>query len=142
MREWNPLWVDPEDDDNAEYLAAIKRLIVASINWIETHPDFRPKWREASTRSLMRQAGIPDSVAEDTVTIAAAWEDFYQPGNTPTRDWFREMAQACANGKPKDQPSAHMMGKGIAAGSLLLQLGWDEFNLFMLTGPEGTPSDA
>lgn len=132
MRTWNPLWCEPEDDDNADYVAAIRRIIIASLNWIEAHPNVTPQWRERTKRSVMRQAGIPDAVAEDTVQIAAAWEDVYQPRNSVTRDWFRAMEQACAKGDPKGKPSSHMMGKGVAAGALLLRLGWDEFNAFML----------
>jgi hypothetical protein len=137
MREWNPLWHDPEDDTNAEYLAAIRRIMIASINWIEAHPNVKPQWRERSKRSLMRQAGIPDDVDENTINIAAAWEDIYQPANSFTRNWFREMDRACADGNPKGGASSQMMGKGIAAGALLLRIGWDEFDQFMLSEPEG-----
>lgn len=142
MREWNPLWSDVEDDDNAEYLASIRRIIVASVNWVEAHPKFSPEWRELSKRSVMRLAGIPDDVDENTINVAAAWEDIiYQPSNSFTREWFREMERACANGDPKGKPSSHMMGKGIAAGVLLLRNGWDEFDAFMLSEPSGKTAD-
>jgi hypothetical protein len=141
MREWNPLWHDPEGDANAEYLAAIKRLMIASVNWVEAHPNFKPQYRERDKRDLMRQAGIPDDVDESTVAIGAAWEDVYQPSNSFTRDWFRAMERACSNGDPKGGPSSHMMGKGIAAGLLVARNGWDEFNQFMLSEPSGGTAD-
>lgn len=134
MREWNPLWNDREDDDNPAYLAAIRRIIVASINWIEAHPDFRPVWREINKRAAMRAAGIPDDVPEANITIAGAWEDYFTPQTSYTRAWFRTMADA--GGKGKDGPSARMMGKGIAAGALLIRNGWDEFDRFMLTSTD------
>lgn len=137
MREWNPLWADPEGLDNPAYLASIKRIIVTGINWIEAHPQFRPEWREPNKRALMRKAGLPDDIPESAVAVTAAWEDYYLPGNSHTRQWFRAMASACAQGDPDNQPSALMLGKGIACGCILILDGWDAFDRFMLERHDG-----
>lgn len=131
MREWNPLWLEPDDVDNAGYSASIRRMIMASVNWIEAHPNFRPNYRD-ETRATLRAAGFPDTVATDRVAIVGNWEDVFKPADSATRAWFRAMDEACGDGGA----SARMMGKSIAAGCLLLRDGWDEFNAFMLSEPE------
>lgn len=136
VREWNPLWRDPEDPAHPGYLAAIKRIIMASINWIEAHPNFKPAFREPNKREVMRQAGVSDDMPEDSVAIAGPWEEWFQPMNAHTREWFRVMSDAGAGGKAA--PTVIMLGKGVAAGLLLLSGGWDAFDKFMLEPGDDT----
>jgi hypothetical protein len=131
---WNPLWTDPIDDINAAYVSAVRRMIVASINWMADHSgEVSPKWREPSAASLARRAGVPVGTS---IVIAAAWEDVYRPRNPQARDWFRAISDAC--GKGESAPSAYMMSKAIGCGILFKRLGWDAFDRFMLENPSDT----
>jgi hypothetical protein len=64
MRTWNPLWGDLWEGGQASiaagYADAIKRSVLASINWIEAHPGAKLEWRERDMREIMEQAGLPD----------------------------------------------------------------------------------
>lgn len=135
--QWNPLWRDPEDDLNAEYLAAIRRMIMASVNWIANNPDRLPEWREPDKRSIARAKGVSDTIPLEEISFIGAWEDFYIPRNTAARFWFRAIADACGRGR--NAPSSHMFGKAVAAGSLVKRLGWEEFNRFMLDAHDDKP---
>lgn len=134
--EWNPLWTDVVDNDNPAYRDAIRRMIVASLNWLAAHPNASPTWREPSQASVARAAGLPEGTP---ITVTGAWEDVYTPTNSYARHWLRAIADA--GGKGRDAPSAYMMSKAVAAGMLFKSGGWDEFNQFMLEEPgSGTPS--
>lgn len=136
--EWNPLWPDPEDNDNAEYLDSIKRMIVASINWMEANPDRDPQWREPDKRALARKAGVPDDMPIDKIAFVGNWEDFFVPRDTAARYWFQAIEAACmAKGGKENAPSALMFGKAVACGILFRREGWEHFNRFMLETPDG-----
>lgn len=128
--EWNPLWSDVVDDINPVYLDRVRRMVMASINWLDEHPDAKPEWRELSKEQLARSAGVPEGTDLSTIAIVGAWEDFYEPKNSYARHWFRAISDAC--GKGDASPSVLMMGKAIACGMLFKKNGWDEFNTFML----------
>lgn len=134
--EWNPLWTDVIDDINPAYVSAVRRMVIASINWLAEHPAAEPKWKEPSQESMARAAGLP----LDTPIIATgAWEDVYLPSNPWARRWFRAISDAC--GKGNAAPSAFMMSKAVACGMLFKNSGWDEFNQFMLENSgSGKPS--
>jgi hypothetical protein len=141
QREWNPLWTDPEDDDNKEYVAAIRRMIIAAINWIENHPQATPEWQELNVIDFLRQQGkvIPPGVSPNEINIMAFWSDYYKTKNAAARRWFHVMVQACSQGDPRKEPTSYMMGKAIACGMMLKSNGWDEFNQFMLQPLPGQP---
>lgn len=135
--DWNPLWHDPEDNDNAEYLASIRRMIMASINWLAANPDRDPLWREPDKRALAREAGIPDHMPIDQIRFIGNWEDFFIPQDTAARFWFQAIADACeAVGGKKNAASAWMFGKAVACGLLFKREGWEGFNRVMLETPE------
>jgi hypothetical protein len=138
--EWNPLWRDPEQDANAEYLDSIKRMIVASVNWMAANPDRDPQWREIDKRTLARRAGVPDDRPIEDIAIIRAWEDVFVPRDTAARYWFQAIADACeAKGGKRNAPSAWMFGKAVACGILFRREGWEGFNRFMLEAGGGTP---
>lgn len=137
--EWNPLWHDPEDNANAEYLASIRRMIIASINWMDANPDRNPEWREPDKRMLARRAGIPDHIPVDKIAFTGNWEDFFVPRDAAARLWFQAMVDACeAKGGKRNAPSAWMFTKAVACGLLFKREGWDGFNKFMLEARDET----
>lgn len=136
--EWNPLWHDVEIIENAEYIASIRRMIVASINWMADNPDRDPKWRESDKRSLARRAGVPDDVPLDKIAITGNWEDHFIPIDAAARFWFQAIADACeAKGGKNNAASSWMFGKAVACGLLYRREGWEKFNAFMLESPNG-----
>ncbi len=131
--EWNPLWHDVEDGSNAEYIASIRRMIVASINWLAEHPDRSPQWKERDRRTIARAAGVPDDVPLNKIAITGNWEDFYSPTDAAARFWFQAISDACeAKGGKENAASAWMFGKAVYCGLLFRREGWDGFNRFML----------
>lgn len=134
--EWNPLWTDVVDDDNPAYRDAIRRMIMASINWFAAHPDADPTWQEPSEAAVRRAAGVSD---DETYVLTGAWEHIYKPTNPYATYWFRRVSDAC--GKGRNAPSAFMMSKAVACGLLFKRDGWEAFNRFMLERPgEAAPS--
>lgn len=103
MREWNPEWCDI---DIANVLA-MRRMVVASINWIEQWPEAHPAWREQGV-------------------YAHDWAQVYIATNEHAQRWFEVIAAACGF-----CPSSVLMGKAIGCGCLLRDLGWDHFDQFM-----------
>jgi hypothetical protein len=139
--EWNPLWHDVENVPNAEYIASIRRMILASINWMAANPGRDPKWRERDRRALARAAGVPDDVPLDKIAITGNWEDFFSPTDAAARFWFRAIADACeAKGGKENPASAWMFGKAVACGLLFRREGWDGFNRFMLEARTEKPN--
>jgi hypothetical protein len=131
--EWNPLWHDPEDNANAEYLASIRRMIIASINWLDANPDRNPLWREPDKRALARQAGVPDFVPIGDIAFTGNWEDFFIPRDAAARFWFQSIADACeAKGGKRNAASALMFLKAVSYGMIFKRDGWEAFNKFML----------
>ena len=102
MREWNPNWRDVVPN----YIP-MRRMILASINWIEQWPAAYPQWLEN------------DGCCSDH------WPEIYQPTNDHARQWFTAIAG-------RDRPSPLMMGYAIRCGETLSRLGWDRFNNTML----------
>lgn len=130
--EWNRLWSDPENLGNEAYIASIRRMIVASINWIADHPDADLAWLEPNKRRLARDAGIPDDVPIETIAFTGDWERFFRPKTDDTNAWFCAMTSACeAMGGPENAPSAWMFGKAVASGILFKRDGWEAFDRFM-----------
>lgn len=128
--EWNPLWPDVVDDFAPSYVGAVRRMVIASINWIDQHPDAVPEWSEPDKQALARMVGVPPGVAISDVAFICAWEDMYTPKNAHARHWFRAMADACGTGK--NAPSNVMMSKAVYCGLLFKKVGWNEFNTYML----------
>lgn len=136
--EWNPLWHDVESVDNAAYIASIRRMIVASINWMADNPDRDPKWREPDKRSLARRAGVADDVPLDKIAITGNWEDHFIPIDAAARFWFQAISDACeAKGGKDNAASAWMFGKAVACGLLFRREGWEGFDRFMLEARDG-----
>lgn len=133
--EWNPLWTDVIDDLNPAYVGSVRRMVMASINWLADHPQASPEYREASRAELARRAGVP---AGEDFQVIAAWEDVYYASNSYARHWFRAMSDAC--GKGESSPTSFMMSKSIACGMLFQRDGWEAFNQFMLERPGSTPA--
>lgn len=103
MREWNSEW---RDIDVANVLA-MRRMVVASINWMEQWPEASPTWRE--------QGGFSNN-----------WQDVYIATNEHAQRWFEVIAAAC-----EFHPSSLLMGKAIGCGCLFRDLGWETFDKFM-----------
>lgn len=134
---WNPLWRAPESPDNAAYLATIKRMIMASVNWFAAHPGAEPKWQEADWRKLARAAGVPDDTPIEDVAFIGNWERFYRPTDDLSQSWFDAIvAGARALRGEEDDASARMFGKAIAAGVMFSHEGWEGFNATMLQRDE------
>jgi hypothetical protein len=129
---WNPLWTDPGDPISAAYTAAIRRMVVASINWLAEHPEADPEWDEIEKRAMARRAGIPDDVPISRISFAGHWKDFFTPRNPDATAWFNAIAAACEDGGPTSAPSSTMFDKAVACGALFKHEGWDAFNTFML----------
>ncbi len=130
--EWNPLWHDVEDISDAAYTAALRRMIIASINWMDANPDRDPKWREPDKRAIARRAGVPDHMPLDKIAISGNWEDLFFPTNAAARFWFQAIAGACeAGGGPEKAANAWMFGKAVACGVLFKRDGWEAFDRFM-----------
>lgn len=103
MREWNPDW---QDIDVANVLA-MRRMAMASVNWIEQWPEAYPTWREQGIYS------------DD-------WSQVYIATNEHAQRWFAVIAAACSH-----RPSSFLMGKAIGCGCLVRDLGWEHFDRFM-----------
>lgn len=130
---WNPLWRDPEDAGNAAYVASIRRMIIASINWLAEHPDANPDWREPNRRALARRAGVSDDTPVETIAFIGCWEEFFTPANSDAAGWFAAIETACEMiGGKENAATVHMFGKAIASGLLFRRDGWEGFDRFML----------
>lgn len=137
---WNPLWRDPESTDNAAYVASIRRMIIASINWLAAHPDADPKWREPNKRALARRAGISDDIPVEDIAFTGNWEDWFVATNDEARRWFDAIETACeAIGGKDNAATSWMFGKAVACGLLFKRDGWEAFDQFML-GHDGKPN--
>jgi len=128
--EWNPLWTDVIEGINPAYADAVRRMVMASINWLAEHPQANPEWREPNQAELAKRAGVPEGVS---FVVTGAWEDIYQPSNSQARHWFRAISDACGHGS--NSPSSFMMSKALACGMLFKRDGWEAFNRFMLERP-------
>ena len=107
MREWNPMW----SDIGTGHTTTMRRMVVASINWVEQWPSGYPEWKV-----------LPLACSDD-------WAMIYQPTNDCARQWFDAIVADC-----EKRPSPVMMGHAITCGTMLRSLGWDRFNQFMLHG--------
>lgn len=127
--EWQSHWQDPvESDAPDEYKQQVRRMIMASIDWLAAHPAAEAKWRELDLKALVRDQGLgPD------VEIIAVWSDVFQPLNAHARHWFRAIVQAGSQGKPDLEPTSRMMTKAVYCGQLFKSTGWAEFDRFMTT---------
>lgn len=127
-REWNSAWVDVTDGGDADYTDAVRRMIMAAINWIEDHPDVILHWEEISTASLLQSLGVVAPKGAD-VWVTAEWRQMIRPASDGAVDWFNMIEQSCPRA-----PTYMMMMKAIACGILFRNKGWDAFNRFMLSG--------
>lgn len=134
---WNPLWHDPEGPENAAYLATIKRMMMASVNWMAAHPGVVPEWQEPDRRRLARAVGIPDEIPLEEIAFTGNWERFYRPTEPLSDSWFKAIVDAAREiGGEENDPSAWMFGKAIAAGTVFHRAGWEGFNATMLQRDE------
>ena len=136
MREWNPLWEDVvEVVDNSNtgvaYVMSVRRMILASISWIEKNDSSDLQWQERDIRGLATSLGIPENVPIEQVAILGIWTDFFRPSNEVTQNWFDAITEACEQGNKDNTPSVHMMKKAIACGMMVSDEGFDAFNMFM-----------
>lgn len=115
MREWDLTWRDVVDPISQDYVNSMRRMVMASINWIENHPDALPEWREEESTTIM---------------FSTDWENAYEASNEDAAKWFRAITSASTTGRP----SSIMMGKAIAGALLLKQIGWQRFDQFMREG--------
>ena len=113
MREWNPYWRDLAD---ANHAPTMRRMVLASINWIEHNPGAYPEWREKQPP------------AHKAAIRATHWADILDATNEDARRWFEAIA-AEAGGRPL----CSLMTEAVAAGVLVARYGWEAFNEFMLT---------
>lgn len=130
-REWNPLWEDVVAPGNVDYTATVRRMIVASINWIEEHGADDLQWQERNIRAMLEAAGVPDDVPLEAIGIIAVWTEFFRPVNDITANWFKTMVEACEADGQGNTPSVYMMRKAIACGMMVSNEGFDNFNAFM-----------
>jgi len=129
--QWNPLWTELEDPEiGADYLASIRRGVMAAINWAAEHPDANPQWQELDREKFLRNHGIP-TTARNTAFIGE-WQMAYRPANDDARAWFAAIDAACKALDPDRGASVHMMDKAIGCAKFFLRYGWDEFDTFML----------
>jgi hypothetical protein len=128
--QWNPLWTDVIDAINPAYVASVRRMVMASINWLADHPQAVLEWREANQQALAMEAGLPEGAS---VVVIAPWEEIFKPKNADAQDWFSVMSDACGEGDAT--PTSFMMGKAMACGMLFKRDGWESFNQFMLERP-------
>lgn len=133
---WDPLWRAPEDADNAEYVGAIRAMIMASVNWMADHPTSDPQWQEVDRRAMAMDAGAPDTIRDADIVLIMDRDRVYRAVSKDAEEWFARIDAAC-QARTGDQPSAHMFSKALAAGILFRKVGWDEFAAFML-GPDPT----
>lgn len=135
-RTWNPLWTDIEDSEaNPTYNDRLRRMVIASINWSETHPNSVAKWRELDKEKLLGDK-LPPGVSIDQVQIVADWDVVYHAENEAAEEWFSAIVEACVEGEeyPEDAaPTALMFTKAIACGIMMKRSGWDGFNQFMIS---------
>lgn len=133
MREWNPLWTDPIPADAPEaYKTSIRRAIIASVNYVESRPDFRPRYKD---RSDAIRAGLPKDIG--SVQFICHWELMFKPQDKRTAQWFWEMDNAASNGQPEASLTSFMMEKAMACGIYVMKFGWAKFNQFMLESTTG-----
>lgn len=114
--EWDSAWADVADPINPTYTASVRRMVMASINWIAEHPDAYLAWTERDIAKPLN------------AVVIAAWEAFYIAENAETMAWFQSISDACAMGNPDHAPSASMMGKALACGLIFKTGGWQEFD--------------
>ena len=135
-RIWNSDWIDPIEDgdpsdrDRERYVDCIRRMILASVNWIENNPGIMPTWEEM--RIDLEEMGIPDNAQ---VVIVAPWDEIIRPLSNATSEWFKVIVAACVKGRGKRwEPSYRMILPALASGMLVKLNGWDAFNRVMLSG--------
>jgi hypothetical protein len=135
-REWNPMWNGALDDTDpvSRYNDQLKRMVVASIDWVEDHPTAILAWKERDIRSIMQQVGIPDDISPEQVQIIAPWDFHLRADNQATDEWFRFIIERGLNGGPKEEePTVRMMQKAMAFGMLVMKEGWDAMNTWVST---------
>lgn len=133
MREWNPLWTDPVDAEAPEeYKASIRRAIMASVNYIESRPDFRPRYKD---REETIRASLPKETG--SVQFICHWELMFKAQDKRTAQWFWEMDNAASRGNPEASLTSFMMKKAMACGVYVMRFGWANFNKFMLEHTDG-----
>jgi hypothetical protein len=118
-------------DLDPSYVEVIRRMIMASINWIEVHGGTDDlQWQERDIQSIIQALGLPDTMEADQIAFIGPWNDFFRPSNQTTQAWFDVMVNACGPG-PEYAPSIQMMKHAMFAGMYVGMNGWDAFNLLM-----------
>lgn len=129
-RSWNHHWTDMSELDPS-YVEVIRRMIIASINWVEVHGGTDDlQWQERDMQAIMQALGLPDTVEVEQIAFVGPWTDFFRPSNHTTQEWFDVMVAACGQ-SPEDTPSIQMMKHAMFAGMYVGLNGWDAFNLLM-----------
>lgn len=141
MREWNRLWTDPIDPEAPEeYKACLRRAIMASINYVESRPDFKPRFKDRT--EWIKKNLVPEDVrSKGKVMLIGPWETVFKPTDGATTRWFKAIHDASCNGNPDYGPSAVMMEKSIACGLYIMKFGWVKFNQFMATAKSDARSN-
>lgn len=133
-RTWNENWPEIWDEGApAEYAASLRRLCIASIDWIEAHPKADLHWKERDMKALAEAAGLPEDTELSDIAFVGFWSDFVRPSNAECEAWFNAIVNACSNGKGEDaEPSFFMMQKGMATGLMVQRYGWEHFDDYMM----------
>lgn len=135
IREWNQLWTDVVDNGDPTFTSAVHNMIMASINWIEAHPNADLQWQERDVEALLEALGLPPDIDQSMVMVMGDWREFLRSTNDESEEWFRSMVTACVD-SDYEEPSLHMMQKAMACGLLVERDGWDAFDIFMSTPPD------
>ena len=97
MREWNPAWMTPSlyeepSKGEDEQVRVTKLMIMASVNWVESHPDANPEWQAISEKRILRDMGAPPGAK---AMIIAQWPEYIRPVSDDAKAWFHTIELAC-----------------------------------------------